>query len=246
MATWSQIGSVVRVLPCEKLNDTMWSVDFFIDGTDRTQRVFLEYEVVKPDMEFVKAVSPLAPAQALDIEAVVRKFGSLTIGSFSYIQFSGGGGSLFLGSSVPLQLLDLSDPHAFLLYLQLLAQAADWIKMSYTDQVTPRVDGLYVCPHGNYSSYLRFTDSGNVSEVGSTGSPAQVASWLGPGKSDVSQGTYLAEGGRLRFTTSSPSGQVSYHGQISGDAAELRLQIHSYINGSQREEVYSFVSLPAR
>jgi hypothetical protein len=126
--------------------------------------------------------------------------------------------------------------------------------MNYMDEVTPRVDGLYVSPHGDYSSYLRFTSSGRVSEVGSTGSPrvsevgstgspAEVARWLRPENADLSQGTYVAEGEKLHFTTSSPSGRVAYEGYINRDATELRLHIHSYINGSQRDGVYIFVPL---
>jgi len=100
-----------------------------------------------------------------------------------------------------------------------------------------------VSPHGDYSSYLRFTSSGRVSEVGSTGSPAEVARWLRPENADLSQGTYVAEGEKLHFTTSSPSGRVAYEGYINRDATELRLHIHSYINGSQRDGVYIFVPL---
>jgi hypothetical protein len=128
MATWGQIVSSIQAFPAQQLSDTMWSLEHFIDDTDRTQRVYLMHEVLKPDMEFVKIVSPLDSVPVPDIEATVRKPGSLTIGAFSYMQFPGGGGMLFIGNSIPLQILDLSDQQTFLLYLQLLAQAADWIK----------------------------------------------------------------------------------------------------------------------
>jgi hypothetical protein len=131
MATWSQVESVVKMLSAEQLNDTMWSVELSIGETGRTQLVYVMYELIKPDMEFVKASSPLDSALTpLDIEAAVREFGSLTVGSLSYMQFSDGSGMLFIGTTIPLRVLDLSDPHPFLLYLQLLAQDADWIKQN--------------------------------------------------------------------------------------------------------------------
>lgn len=128
MATWSEVESAVQSLPSKKLNDTMWMLELSIDGTDRTQQVFLAHEIVKPDMAFVKVTSPLAPAQLLNIEAVVRSFGSLNVGSLSYVPFNESDGILCIGTSMPLGVLDLSQPHTFLLYLYVLARAADNIK----------------------------------------------------------------------------------------------------------------------
>jgi hypothetical protein len=118
------------------------------------------------------------------------------------------------------------------------------VEVGDMQESAPRFDGLYACQHGDYSSYLRFTSSGRVSEVGSTGSAAQVADWLGPEKSDLSQGEYVADGGTLSFTTSSPSGQVTYDGEISPDANEIRFRIHSHINGNSYEATYDFVPVP--
>jgi hypothetical protein len=127
MASWGQVVAAVRALQAQQLNDTMWQVEMLVSGTDRAQRVFLMHEVLKPDMEFVKVTVPLGFSASVSAETIVHKYGSLTVGSFSYIQLSQGG-MLFLGYSLPLQLLDLSDLNAFLLHLQLLANAADMIQ----------------------------------------------------------------------------------------------------------------------
>jgi hypothetical protein len=96
MASWSHVVATIGALQAQQLNDTMWQVEMLVSNTDRTQRVFLTYEVLKPDMEFVKVSVPLGFNAAISTEAVVQKFGSLTVGSFSYLQFSQGG-MLFLG-----------------------------------------------------------------------------------------------------------------------------------------------------
>jgi hypothetical protein len=128
MATWHEVEFAVQSLPSKRLNDTMWGLELPIDGTDRTQQVFLSHEIVKPDMAFVKVTSPLAPAQVLNVEAVVRSFGSLNVGSLSYVPFNEDSGMLCIGTSMPLDVLDLSQPQAFLLYLFVLARAADNIR----------------------------------------------------------------------------------------------------------------------
>lgn len=129
MATWSTIGSIAQLLSAKKLNDTMWLVDFPIDGTNRQQQVFLAYEVNQPDMEFLVVTSPLAVAQDLNLEAVLRTFGTLNIGSLSYAALTEDKGMLCLGANLPLSILDLSNPHTFILWLATLSRAADTIKM---------------------------------------------------------------------------------------------------------------------
>lgn len=128
MASWSQVIATIGALQAQQLNDTMWQIEMLVSNSDRTQRVFLMYEVLKPDMEFVKVAIPLGLSAAISTEAIVQRYGSLTVGSFSYLQLSQGG-MLFLGYSLPLPLLDLSDQNAFLLHLQLLSNAADMIQM---------------------------------------------------------------------------------------------------------------------
>jgi hypothetical protein len=47
--------------------------------------------------------------------------------------------------------------------------------MSYPDEISPRLDGLYVCPMSSYASYLKFSSSGRVTEAGASESVAEVA-----------------------------------------------------------------------
>lgn len=127
MASWGQVVAAITPLQARQLNDTMWQLEPLVSGTDRTQRVFVMHEVLKPDMEFVKVNVPLGFSASMSAEDIVRQHGALTVGSFSYMQLDRGG-MLFLGYSIPLQLLDLSDTNAFLLHLQLLVNAADIIQ----------------------------------------------------------------------------------------------------------------------
>lgn len=107
--------------------------------------------------------------------------------------------------------------------------------------VTPRFDGLYVSAYGEFSSYLRFSDSGRVSQITSTGNPVEVARWLGTDRSDLPQGSYAMDGRNISFSTISPPGQVSYRGQMSRDATEIRLEVYSEINGKRSEQTCTFV-----
>ena len=89
-------------------------------------------------------------------------------------------------------------------------------------------EGLYQCKYQDYSSYLRFFDSGVVVEVGSTGTPEQVVKWLT--QNYESHGTYTISNGQITFDIFSSSGQVSYSGRIINSSL-LQLDIRSYING---------------
>lgn len=144
MATWSEVGSAVQALSAKRLNDTMWGLELPIDGTDRTKQVYVAYEIIEPDMAFVKITCPLAPIQLLNVEAVVRNFGSQIVGSLSYVPLNQGDGILCIGTSIPLDVLDLSQPKMFLLYMFVLSTAADNIKaqIGVPSLQAPRYDGI--------------------------------------------------------------------------------------------------------
>jgi hypothetical protein len=129
MATWHEVESVVQLLPSKKLNDTLWALDLSIYNSDRTQQVFVAYEVIQPDMEFVTINSPLAQIRCMNMEAIVRNFGALNIGSLSYVPFDEDDGMLCIGTNLPLSILDLSQREIFLTYLSVLAKAADTIRI---------------------------------------------------------------------------------------------------------------------
>jgi hypothetical protein len=128
MATWSEIEAVTQFIPSKKLGDNMLALEISIDNTDRAQQVVLTLERIEPTMTLLKVNSPLSMAQNLNVEAVVRSFGSLNVGSLSYIPFPDGDGMLCIGTTLPLDVFDLSQPEQFLLYLFTLGKTADSIR----------------------------------------------------------------------------------------------------------------------
>jgi hypothetical protein len=106
----------------------------------------------------------------------------------------------------------------------------------------PRLDGLYVKLGKDYSNYIRFSPGGKVSEVSASGgAPYEVFKWLTPDDPQLSQGTYTAANGSIHFSTTSPSGEVVYQGQVNRNATELHLNIYSRINGRRSEAFYIFM-----
>jgi hypothetical protein len=89
----------------------------------------------------------------------------------------------------------------------------------------PRLDGLYVKLGKDYSN----------------GAPYEVFKWLTPDDPQLSQGTYTAANGSIHFSTTSPSGEVVYQGQVNRNATELHLNIYSRINGRRSEAFYIFM-----
>lgn len=128
MATWSEIETVTKFVPSKKLGDNMLALEIPIDDTGRTQPVVLTRERIEPTMTLLKVNSPISMAQNLDVEAIVRSFGSLNVGSLSYIPFPDGDGMLCIGTTLPLDVLDLSQPEQFLFYLFTLGKTVDSIR----------------------------------------------------------------------------------------------------------------------
>jgi hypothetical protein len=112
-------------------NDTGWLFELLgVEEGDRTQKVFVFYELMRPDFEFVQIKSPFAPIRDVDVARTLKSFGQLNVGAIGYspIYDSDGretDGFLNIATSIPLRSLDLSDPTPFLLYLHILARAAD-------------------------------------------------------------------------------------------------------------------------
>ena len=101
-------------------------------------------------------------------------------------------------------------------------------------------EGLYATEiEDEVRSYLRFYPDGHVSSVSSTGTPEDVAAWLGRSHSDSGQGDYEQAGAWLAFHSSTSFGTVAYEGQLDGTA--LRLHWTSQINGAEGDDTYHFV-----
>ena len=114
-----------------------------------------------------------------------------------------------------------------------------------------RYDGVYVgAPFDDdkeYCAYLRFYPQGTVITVSSVCDRRALpdikrwfrASQAGPKRSGVSRGKVQISGEQISFSAVSREGKVAYRGGMVGD--RLRLGSHSFINGNEDVEVYSFV-----
>lgn len=125
MATWLEVGQQLLQIGGQQLNETMWRVDLQGCEPSRTQQVFVSYEVMKPDFEMLKVLSPVAPSSLVDVEGVVRMLGGLVVGNIGYTPTGSADGLVHIGTTIPLALLDLTSPQLFLVYLAMVAQAAD-------------------------------------------------------------------------------------------------------------------------
>lgn len=117
--------------------------------------------------------------------------------------------------------------------------------------LTLRYDGVYVsAPFDDdkeYCAYLRFYPQGTVITVSSVCDRKALpdikrwfrASQAGPKRSGVSRGKVNIRGEQISFTAVSREGKVVYRGGMLDD--QLRLRSHSFINGNEDVEVYSFV-----
>jgi hypothetical protein len=137
MATWSEVGTLVQKLRAERLNDTMWKVP--IEGADGSyrQEVFVSYELMQPDFEFVKIQCLLGTVGT--VGSMPRFFavaGNRQVGTIGFTpMFDDNGefldGALDIGTTIPLDVIDLSNSSSanrFALYLHVLAGAANSIE----------------------------------------------------------------------------------------------------------------------
>lgn len=130
MATWEDFGDLAQRIGARPLNDTAWVFELPGCEPGRAQKVFAFLEIIEPGFEVLQVKSAFAPIAEVDAEAVIRRLGQMTAGAIGYTPvFDALGnptdGFVNLSSSIPLAALDLHDPTAFLVYLTIVAQAAD-------------------------------------------------------------------------------------------------------------------------
>jgi serine/threonine protein kinase len=111
---------------------------------------------------------------------------------------------------------------------------------NHKQEATPRFDGLYKTQDG---FYLRFSKSGEVYSVSSTGTPQQVARWFGPEHSGIMRGKYVLKDGDISFTVKGAEGRIAFSGRVNDDGMGLNLNVHSHINGYRSERSYTFVAI---
>ena len=119
-----------------------------------------------------------------------------------------------------------------------------------------RYDGLYVSgpqdvipsDYGSCYHYLRFYEDGTVlaASVVLTEGPNQVIRWFDKSNPNISKGQYSIQGNTIRFSTTSPQGDVvDYAGQIINDRLKLHWRSRIIRRGfdSRGFEDYTFVKV---
>ena len=133
MADYQQFCAVASSFGAEQLNPDVWRFELPGRDAERTQDVFVMRELMPPDLEFLQIKSAFAPLEETDCAQVLRHFGQMTVASIGHNplyddQGNQEDGLLTLASSLPLAVLDLTNPLAFMLYLHVLARAADGLE----------------------------------------------------------------------------------------------------------------------
>lgn len=129
---WEAIRHLLETSGAQRLSDTALSLEIPRGDTGRTQRTWISYEVLPPDYEIVKLHSPFARVGTVSADEVIRESGQLVIGSIAYTPAQDASGNdigfLTLGSSIPLMMLNPADAGSILMYLAVLAGAADQLE----------------------------------------------------------------------------------------------------------------------
>src|SRR4051812_26631197 len=103
--------------------------------------------------------------------------------------------------------------------------------------------GVFLCTgRGDTNVLLRFFPDGTVLSVLTVGgTPDQVTRWFRRGHDLSSRGTYhldpLVTPARIRFSTASSAGTMSYRGEFRG--AVLDLHVYSRVTGRRNQQVFT-------
>lgn len=127
----------------------MWRLDIPVGETGRSQKVFVSYDDSIQDFELIKIQSsvtllarsdavaaslPVSATAEADLAPLLRDIGQLLIGGVGYVPSDGDNGLVVIENTFPLDLLDLSNPTALLVYMARLAGAADSLEQKYAEQ----------------------------------------------------------------------------------------------------------------
>ncbi|MGH4024022.1 MAG: hypothetical protein ACRDRV_05495 [Pseudonocardiaceae bacterium] len=137
MATWSDVSNMAKMYGAEQKSETVWL--FNIQGTDESRRqdVYVSYELMPPDFELIKISSLVATLEHVDPGEIFRNVGKFQIGNLGYspgFEREGGqnDGFITIGTTIPLAIINISDPTFLLLYLHILADLADALEQQYS------------------------------------------------------------------------------------------------------------------
>ena len=129
MATWADVVRVVQMMRGSAATDTVLTLKLNGNGPSRTQQLFVALEVYEGSVELVQIQSIFGDIFSQDtgdlLFSIFRNFTNI-FGGLGFISGdSDGSGKITLTSTLPLALLDLSDPTSFVAYLRLFAKLAD-------------------------------------------------------------------------------------------------------------------------
>ena len=136
VAAWDEVCAGVGLLGGRQVNEDACWLELPGEREGRVQRVFVSREVIQPSLEVVQVKVAFVQINDVDVEKVVKRFGQLLAGAIGYAPlFDDAGnpidGLLTLSTSMPLAALDLSNPTPFLMYLGIMAKAADTIEQEF-------------------------------------------------------------------------------------------------------------------
>lgn len=127
MAGWTEVCHAIERLGAERLSPDVWRVTLRGSSEERRQQVLVMRELMQPDLEFVRVMSPVSALSDLHADVALRVLGQMTVGMIGHNPSDDGAGLVCIGTTIPLSCLDLSGTD-FLLYLTILANAADGVE----------------------------------------------------------------------------------------------------------------------
>lgn len=135
---WAEGGHLKSglLVECLGVSDTALIKTLDRGDSGRTQRVWISYEVVKPDYEVVRIHSPFARVGAVELAPVVRQVGQLLVGALGYLAAVDEAGDpdngiLTVGTTVPLDLLGPGQVADMFMHVPLIAGAADRLEEQF-------------------------------------------------------------------------------------------------------------------
>jgi hypothetical protein len=131
MATWDDVVGLVQIMNGSAAADNVLTLELNGNGPSRKQQLVVSLEVSQEGVKLVKLQSPFGTIDSQNtadyLVSIFRDFGSNVFGGLGFVSDdSGDSGTITLTSTIPLALLDLSDPRPFFSYLLLFAKLADY------------------------------------------------------------------------------------------------------------------------
>jgi hypothetical protein len=123
------LETVAPLINGQQMAEAVWLFHMDVGGNGRRQKVFVTYELMKPDFEFLRITAAVSMMSLADPKMIIRQVGQLQAGCVSFTPSATQGrpddGIINLCTVIPLVALDLTEPGPFLLYLNIFAITAD-------------------------------------------------------------------------------------------------------------------------